>query len=454
MKKKIGNLKRKAIIGSSLSLSALLFACGGTGDVASDSPYATVTGTVSSASSSAGTLSTTGIDIGKVKFQFIAAVAVDNGKLVYTADDIDSNGNFNLKLKEGLEYAFILFDISKKPKLIVKDSNGNTIKINGDGSVDIQLIDEDNDGIPDKASINISGSVNLNNNPSYEDNDKDNYPDNMETVNTGGTPNPDYDEDGDGYFDGVEDNDNDSYLDGHEDSNKNGIPDVYEDDDNDGLPNYLDDEDGDGYPDHIDDDDSDYYKYEMKGNVSNITKDTTNNKFYFTFTYNNKDYTVNVTKDTVCEINDVYYSGTDCIDHLNDGDYIELKTKDDINNATEITAVKFEKEDENYDDHDDKDSYKFEVYGIIDNVDPTNKSFEFTWNGTKFNVSISDTTKCEIEMNGYEKYYMGVDCLNNIQNNTCIELKTSDDIYNGNITDITAVEFETSDDCGVSGSSY
>ncbi|ACO03055.1 MAG TPA: hypothetical protein DEP48_01475 [Persephonella sp.] len=433
--------KKKAILGGSLSLSALLFACGGAGDVASDSPYATVTGTVTSASST-GSLSTTGIDIGNVNLSFIAAVAIDNGKLVYTADDIDNNGNFNLKLKEGLDYAFILFDISKKPKLIVKDSNGNAIKINGDGSVNISLSDSDGDGIPDTASVNITGSVSLTKDSQLDDNDNDHYPDGIENINAGGSVNPDYDEDGDGIFDGIEDKDGDGYIDGHEDSNSNGIPDVYEDDDKDGLPNYLDDSDGDGYPDHIDEDDSDGYKYEMKGTVSNI--DTTTGTFVFT--YNGTDYNVSVTDTTVCEINDTYYKGADCLSHLTDGAYIELKTNDDISTATDISAVKFEMEDEGYEDH-SSDSYRFEIYGKTKNIDLTNGTFVFDWNGTEITVSVDTNIKCEIN----DVYYYGTDCLNNLADNLCIELKTSDDVYNyDGSAPITAVEFETSDDCGTS----
>jgi hypothetical protein len=434
------SIKRKAILGGSISLSALLFACGGGGDTTtSSSPYSTVTGSVSS-SSTAGILSTTGIDINQnLNLSFIAAVAVDNGKLVYTADDIDNNGNFNLQLKKGLDYAFILFDDSRNPKLIVKDPNGNAFRIDGDGSVNIIISDSNGDGTPDSVSVNASGSVAVLNDPDLDDSDGDHYPDSIETINTGGTPNPDYDEDGDGYFDGIEDNDRDGVLDGYEDSNNNGIPDVYEDDDNDGLPNYLDDDDGDGYPDHIDDDDNDGYRYEMKGTVSSI--DATNGTFIFS--WNGTDYTVTVTDTTRCEINDMYYTGTDCLNHLTDGAYIELKTADDITSSTEITAVKFEIEDENYEDS-YNDYYRYEIYGTASNIDTTNRTFVFQWNSnTTFNVTVTDTTKCEIN----DVYYTGANCLNNLPDNACIELKTMDDVYSGNITDITAVEFETSNDC-------
>lgn len=96
----------------------------------------------------------------------------------------------------------------------------------------------------------------------------------------------------------------------------------------------------------------------MKGTVSNI--DTTTGTFVFT--YNGTDYNVSVTDTTVCEINDTYYKGADCLSHLTDGAYIELKTNDDISTATDISAVKFEMEDEGYEDH-SSDSYRFEIYG-------------------------------------------------------------------------------------------
>lgn len=75
------------------------------------------------------------------------------------------------------------------------------------------------------------------------------------------------------------------------------------------------------------------------------------------------------------------------------------------------------------------------------------RNFCFDWNGTEITVSVDTNIKCEIN----DVYYYGTDCLNNLADNLCIELKTSDDVYNyDGSAPITAVEFETSDDCGTS----
>ncbi|WP_457643675.1 hypothetical protein [Persephonella sp.] len=432
-------LKRKAIIGGSLSLSALLFACGGGGGggdtTTGVTPYATVSGTVSASSNTAaGVVSAAGINVNGVDVAYIAAMGIENGKLVYTADDIDSNGNFDLNLKTGLDYAFILFDSSRNPVFFVNGTTGNAISVNSSGSVTITLVDTNGDGTPDAAQVaQTQGSVSVVSNPDLEDdpNDPDYYPESIEGIDYGGSPNPDYDEDGDGYFDGVENNDDDNYVDGKEDSNNNGIPDVYEDEDSDGLPNYLDDSDGDGYYDHIDEDDSDYYRYEMKGNVSNI--DTTN--YTFDFTYNNTTYTVSVTPQTVCEIYDAYYTGYECINRIKDNDYIELKTSDDINATTNITAVKFELE--NYDD-DDNYTYntRYEVYGTVTEIDTGTQSFQFYYNNRYYTVTVDNNTKCEYN----DMYYYGADCLMYLSPGNYIELKTYDNIFEH--TEITAVEIE------------
>jgi len=432
-------LKRKVLIGSSLSLSALLFACGGGGSSSDGdttavitSPYATLDGTITASSNTAtGALFSTAITAGNLTLAYIAAIAIEDGKLVYTADDIDDNGNFNLKLKKGLDYVFILFDEYRLPVFAVQNDSENVINVNGDGSLNIILEDTDNNGLPDSVRLSVSGDVQTKNNPQMSDdpNDDDYYPESIETIDYGGTPNPDYDEDGDGYFDGVEDNDHDGYIDGKEDSNRNGIPDVYEDDDSDGLPDYLDDSDGDGYPDHIDEDDSDNYRYEMKGTVSGI--DTVN--YTFGFLYNNSTYTVSITPDTVCEIYDVYYRGYECINKINDNDYIELKTSDDINQTTNISAVKFELEG----DSDSGQEYRYEVYGTITSINPENSGFTFLYAGKDYNVNVTQSTKCEIN----DVYYYGTQCLDQLQPGMYIELKTFDDIYS--TTDITAVELET-----------
>ena len=434
---KKNTIRKKIITGGVLSIAALFYSCGGGGETSSTStPYATITGNVSSSSIATG-LSAAGITIGNIDISYIAAIAIENGKLVYTADDIDNNGQFDLKLKTGLKYAFILFDSNKLPVITLNNQNGNAFQINGNDTIQISLQDSNNDGKPDSVSISTqSGNVLLTSDPNYEDKDSNRFPDGIEYIDYGGTINPDYDEDGNGYFDGIEDKDNDRYLDGKEDSNSNSIPDVYEDYDDDNLPNYLDDSDGDGYPDHIDDS-NDYYYYEYKGTVSSIDYQN----LTFNFTYNGRTYIIQITEKTLCEIKDRYYQGNDCLNYLSENSNIELKTIDSLTDSNvPVEVVKFELED--YNSNYDNSNYKYEIYGFITNIDPENNNIYLNWRNNSLSVNISNNTKCEI----YGKYVYGNNCFNYLKPDMCLEVKTPDDVYNGK-TNISAYEIETSDDC-------
>ena len=63
--------------------------------------------------------------------------------------------------------------------------------------------------------------------------------------------------------------------------------------------------------------------------------------------------------------------------------------------------------------------YKYEVYGEVQDVDPQNNQFTFTWAGQTYTAQVSNTTVCEIN----DQYITGTDCLRNLFQGMCIELK-------------------------------
>jgi gliding motility-associated-like protein len=137
----------------------------------------------------------------------------------------------------------------------------------GDGIVNTQDLDSDNDGITD---VTEAGGTDANGDgiiDGYTDTDGDGLSDNVDP-NNGGTPLPTPDTDGDGHNDYVDlDSDNDGITDvteaGGTDANGDGIIDGYVDTDGDGLSDNVDtnnggtmlpngDQDGDGIPNVLD----------------------------------------------------------------------------------------------------------------------------------------------------------------------------------------------------------
>ncbi|SNZ11484.1 DUF4382 domain-containing protein [Hydrogenobacter hydrogenophilus] len=72
---------------------------------------------------------------------------------------------------------------------------------------------------------------------------------------------------------------------------------------------------------------------------------TQNNNF--TGTWMGKTYTVNLTQTTACEINDVSYPASQCLNYIQPNMCVEVKVQEDPATATSLTAVKIETEDPN-----------------------------------------------------------------------------------------------------------
>jgi hypothetical protein len=64
----------------------------------------------------------------------------------------------------------------------------------------------------------------------------------------------------------------------------------------------------------------------------------------FTGTWMGRTYTVYITQNTTCEINDIYYFGSGCINQITQGMCLEVKVQEDPATSNVLTAVKIESE--------------------------------------------------------------------------------------------------------------
>ncbi|MFN3976823.1 MAG: DUF4382 domain-containing protein, partial [Aquificaceae bacterium] len=64
-----------------------------------------------------------------------------------------------------------------------------------------------------------------------------------------------------------------------------------------------------------------------------------------TGTWMNKTYTVIISQGTQCEINGNQYQGTNCVNQIQNGMCIEVKTMSDPSSLNTLTAIKIEVED-------------------------------------------------------------------------------------------------------------
>ncbi|WP_457641023.1 hypothetical protein [Persephonella sp.] len=236
-------MRKKAVFaGLPISL-ALLFACG---DGGSSDPYINPYATTVNGEVTQQSLTTAGYKVDGKDLSYISAFSMENGKLMYASAPINPDGSFKINLKKGLKYSFVIFDENKDPVLYVKNNNKNenvfiiqgdtyiriVVKLNTDGTISVVNLEHDDNSILDWDNL-------------FDDTDGDYIPDIAEQDNDGDGK-PDYDEDEDGYFDGIEDNNNNSYIDGSEDTDGDLLPDpIDNDDDNDGIPDDQDDDDND-----------------------------------------------------------------------------------------------------------------------------------------------------------------------------------------------------------------
>ncbi|WP_456384246.1 hypothetical protein [Persephonella sp.] len=252
-------MKKRLLMKGFLTSALMLTSCGGGGGSTSSDPYINpyakvVNGEIVQQNTATTGIAPAGYMVNGTEIAYVTAFALENGKLVYSTATVNDDGSFAVHLKNGLKYSFVLFDVNMQPVLLVREGMSNVIIIRDNSYVRI-VINITPDGQLTVVDIQHDENSILDWDEAYEDLDDDNIPDFAESDNDGDGL-PDYDEDGDGTFDGVEDNDGDDTVDGSEDTDGDQLPDpIDDDDDNDGIPDEEDDDDdNDGIPDEEDDD--------------------------------------------------------------------------------------------------------------------------------------------------------------------------------------------------------
>ncbi len=182
-------------------------------------PYATVNGEIIPIQSS----TTQGLIIDNRDLSYITAFTYEGGNLYYSVSTITSDGKFNLSLKKNIIYNFVIFDSSLKPAVYVSMNSNNVIYIKDDSFIKIflQLFQ---DGTIKVSDLELDDNSEMYYDYLFEDINENLLPDIAEEDNDNDGM-PDYDEDGDGIFDGIEEDDDD---DDNEDDNND---DDYDNDD-------------------------------------------------------------------------------------------------------------------------------------------------------------------------------------------------------------------------------
>lgn len=132
-----------------------------------------------------------------------------------------------------------------------------------------------------------------------------------------------------------------------------------------------------------------------------------------TGTWMGKTYTVNISSNTVCEINGTNYQGTNCTGQIQSGMCIEVKATTDPSSSNTLTATEIEVEDP------DKCMFNYytELKGTVSSIDSQNSTFSInTYNNP---IKVTPSTYCEYNDN----HYMGNQCLANLQTGWLVEVK-------------------------------
>ncbi len=153
--------------------------------------------------------------------RYILAATYENGSPLFVTGFVDYAGNYEINLKRGKTYSFVLFDKNLQPVAYVKRGDKNAVFLNGKTvNIDILLVDNNGDGKPDTGVPDIKDDkkAKLTKDDRFSsDKNFNQKPDVLET-----------DKNKNKKFDGIEDNNKNGYPDTMEDNNTNNIPDVLE----------------------------------------------------------------------------------------------------------------------------------------------------------------------------------------------------------------------------------
>ena len=156
-------------------------------------------------------------------------------------------------------------------------------------------------------------------------------------------------------------------------------------------------------------------RYEIYGMVQDVGVSS------FTVSWMDSTYTVNVTDSTRCEVMDTNYWGQDCLNQIQSGMCVEIKSQEDPSTTDTLTAMEIEAKNPEkcggMSSGEDHEGMHMEIKGAVSSIDTNNGTFSV--NGTT--ITVTDNTYCEYD----EVYYSGLDCLNNLQEGWIVEVKVN-----------------------------
>ncbi len=159
--------------------------------------------------------------------------------------------------------------------------------------------------------------------------------------------------------------------------------------------------------------------YEFYANIESV--DSSNNSI--SVSWKNKSYMVNITDQTVCEVNDTNYIGaSNCIAQLQPNYCAEIKVQEDPAQDTILTAIKIELKGQGKceGEGDDHMSGAMELVGTVQSIDTNNGTF--TIDSYSNPIKVTSSTACEHYPNT-SGYMYGNDCLANLQTGWRVEVK-------------------------------
>ncbi len=138
-----------------------------------------------------------------------------------------------------------------------------------------------------------------------------------------------------------------------------------------------------------------------------------------TGTWMGKTYTISLNQNTLCELNDYNYIGTSCINYIQSGVCLEVKTSSNPMNSVSLDAIKIETEKSYKCMNSGGSGYTYiKLKGKV----VSKGSDYFTINTYSNPIRVVDNTVCEyVEHN----YMRGTDCLSNLQENWYVEVKVN-----------------------------
>jgi len=159
------------------------------------------------------------------------------------------------------------------------------------------------------------------------------------------------------------------------------------------------------------------HKYKIYAVIQSV--DSTDNTF--AVDWKGQTYTVSVTNTTKCEISDINYFGSVCTNQLSQDICVEIKVQEDPSTTNTLTAIEVEAksphkcgsgpEDYSYEGH------AKEIKEAVESIDIANSSFTLSNYPTP--IKVTDKTVCEYN----DVYYIGADCVTNLQPNWFVEVK-------------------------------